>query len=153
MSQQASQLCLALSNDAYLRVSSLSASEAGFLYTAGAMQRLFFGVSCGQDHVAAEASRLLLRLFAPAAGRSGAPPWNLPKADGACVRGEPVNNVEDSAIAQQAKMTALRQPGRSAPVKHLWALKLDWSLMNLNFASITSLRHLISILMAVYPLK
>ena len=78
------------------------------------MQRLFFGVSCGQDHVAAEASRLLLRLFAPAAGRSGAPPWDLPKVDSASVRGEATNNVEDSAIGQQAKMAALRQPGRSA---------------------------------------
>lgn len=83
------------------------------------MQRLFFGVSCGQDHVAAEASRLLMRLFAPAAGRSGAPPWNLPKAEGASGRGEAVNYVEDSAIAQQAKMAALRQPGRSALISNL----------------------------------
>ena len=83
---------------------------------AGSMQRIFFGVSCGQDHVAAESSRLLLRLFAPAAGRGGSSPWTLPKAEGLSARGEATNNPEDNTIAQQAKMAALRQPGRWDPI-------------------------------------
>lgn len=78
------------------------------------MQRVFFGISCGHNHVAAESARLLLRLFAPAAGRGGSSPWNLPKTEGVSARGEAINNPEDAAIAQQAKMAALRQPGRSA---------------------------------------
>lgn len=84
---------------------------------AGVMARIFFGVSCGQDHVAAEAARLLLRLFMPAAGRAGSPPWNLPKPEGSLAKGEASSNTpEDTAMAQQAKVAALRQPGRSAQI-------------------------------------
>lgn len=46
---------------------------------AGAVQRIFAAMTCGQEHVEAEALRLLTRLWAPACARSGQGPWELPR--------------------------------------------------------------------------
>jgi DnaJ family protein C protein 13 len=37
---------------------------------------MFAALQSGNDHIAFEAARLLLRLFAPAAARAGAVPWH-----------------------------------------------------------------------------
>lgn len=95
-----------------MRTLELAGIDLYTLVFPGSMQRIFFGISCGQDHVAAESSRLLLRLFAPAAGRGGTSPWTLPKADTSAASSEANNSAEDASIAQQAKMIALKQPGR-----------------------------------------
>lgn len=39
--------------------------------------RIFAALLCGNDHVAIEAARLLVRLFAPSPSRKGAAPWQL----------------------------------------------------------------------------
>lgn len=66
--------------------------------------------------MAAEAARLLTRLWAPVAGRGGGAPWSMPvsKAGGGRTLQGPVNNPEDNHNAQQAKAVALKQPGRYA---------------------------------------
>lgn len=43
----------------------------------GALGRLWACLGCGADHIVAEGARLLVRLFAPASARHGAPPWRL----------------------------------------------------------------------------
>lgn len=43
----------------------------------GALPRVWACLGCGCDHVAMEGARLLVRLFAPAPARHGAPPWRL----------------------------------------------------------------------------
>lgn len=43
----------------------------------GALGRLWACLGCGADHIVAEGARLLVRLFAPAPARHGAPPWRL----------------------------------------------------------------------------
>ena len=50
-----------------------------YVLGAGAVHRIFAAMICGQDHVEAEALRLLTRLWAPACARSGQGPWELPK--------------------------------------------------------------------------
>ena len=47
---------------------------------AGAVPRIFAAATCGHEHVAAEALRLLTRLWAPASARSGQGPWVLPRS-------------------------------------------------------------------------
>jgi DnaJ family protein C protein 13 len=42
---------------------------------AGGAGRIFAALTSGHDHVAAEAARLLLRFFSPAAASQGAGPW------------------------------------------------------------------------------
>lgn len=55
-------------------------SRPGTLTPAGGTGRIFAALQCGNDHVAFEAARLLTRLFAPAAARAGAGPWQMSKA-------------------------------------------------------------------------
>lgn len=42
-----------------------------------ALARVWSCLGCGSEHVVAEGARLLVRLFAPAPARHGAPPWRL----------------------------------------------------------------------------
>ena len=70
--------------------------------------RVFSALLCGHDHVATEAARLLVRLWAPGAGRIGAGPWKLTRA--ACIdEAEPVtmNSAEDNQNARSAKSICL----------------------------------------------
>ena len=70
-------------------------------------------LSLGHGHVAAEAARLLTRLWAPSAGRGGSAPWAMPASkEGAGALQTSSINPEDSHNAQQAKDVALKQPGR-----------------------------------------
>lgn len=50
----------------------------------GALGRLWACLGCGSDHIVAEGARLLVRLFAPAPARHGAPSWRLLRGEG-CV--------------------------------------------------------------------
>lgn len=83
--------------------------------------RVFSAVTCGHEHVAAEALRLLTRLWAPASARSGQGPWVLPRAGaGPGVRGgEDAADVHSqlagfdvAAAGRMAKSTCLGQSGR-----------------------------------------
>ena len=77
------------------------------------MTRVFAALMSGHDHVAAEAARLLTRLWAPAAGRSGTGPWIMPKAAGSQgIDPSGVNSADDNQAAHSAKSVSLSQPGR-----------------------------------------
>ena len=78
---------------------------------------MFGALGCGHDGVAAEAARLLTRLWAPAAARTGAAPWALPPPPGGggeAADPRTLNSVEDSAAARPAKTACLAPPGRCA---------------------------------------
>lgn len=88
---------------------------------AGAVPRIFAAVACGHEHVAAEALRLLTRLWAPGSARSGQGPWVLPRSSsGPNEAGEeyafeaslPVMGYDAAASARQAKSACLAPSGR-----------------------------------------
>jgi DnaJ family protein C protein 13 len=92
--------------------------------------RIFAAVTCGHEHVAAEALRLLTRLWAPGSARSGAGPWVLPRpaapgrgAGQAGSGGEDpgdalamMSSYDIAAMGRQAKSACLSPGGRCAPV-------------------------------------
>lgn len=91
-----------------------AATDAGWrLSPAGSAARVFAALACGHEHVAAEAGRLLTRLWAPRPARRGAPTWTLTKG------GQPpeedggqLSSAEDSVTAKQAKGACLGPAGR-----------------------------------------
>ena len=90
--------------------------------SAGSAARIFAALACGHEHVAAEAGRLLTRLWAPRAARRGAPTWTLVKGSKPQEEdGGQLSSVEDSVSAKQAKGVCLGPAGRcvSAPVCNL----------------------------------
>ena len=85
---------------------------------AGAVPRMFAAMTCGQEHVEAEALRLLTRLWAPATARSGNGPWELPKvgpgrpgSDAADLQSQMAGHDAGSA-GRQAKSLCLAPTGR-----------------------------------------
>lgn len=83
----------------------------------GSLARIFAALEMSHEHIAAEAARLLTRLWAPAAGRSGAGPWTLPSSIAALTAtADPatINSADDTQAAHAAKSAALSQLGRSA---------------------------------------
>ena len=82
---------------------------------AGSAARVFAALTCGHEHVAAEAGRLLTRLWAPRAARRGGPTWTLIRAEPTAlpdVDMSHLNSIEDPVIAKQAKSTCLGPSGR-----------------------------------------
>lgn len=74
---------------------------------------MFAALTCGHEHVAAEAGRLLTRVWAPRAARRGAPTWTLTKADRPQEEdGGQLSSVEDPVLAKQAKSICLGPAGR-----------------------------------------
>lgn len=69
----------------------------------GALGRLWACLGCGADHIVAEGARLLVRLFAPAPARHGAPPWRL-------LRGEATFAVLGCAVLGCAGLGCADQP-------------------------------------------
>ncbi|KAF8069423.1 GRV2 [Scenedesmus sp. PABB004] len=107
-----------------------------------ALARVWACLACGSEHVAAEAARLLVRLFAPAPARHGAPPWRLLRG-AAPLGGEELyltNSREDNALARAAKLLAfppqlaaerlavllapLARPGGAAPLTAMALLEV-----------------------------
>lgn len=83
----------------------------------GGCARVFVAMLSGHEHVAAEAARLLLRLFAPAAARIGAIPWrehNNSSSNGTTKNGTVgvVNSPDDSSLARAAKLACFVSPAR-----------------------------------------
>lgn len=70
--------------------------------------RVFSALLCGHDHVATEAARLLVRLWAPGPGRFGAGPWKLTRA-AFSDESDPsaTNSAEDNQNARSAKSICL----------------------------------------------
>ncbi len=83
---------------------------------AGAVPRIFAAMTCGQEHIEAEALRLLTRLWAPACARSGQGPWELPKAGAGLVEASDLQaqmaGYDFSAAGRQAKSLCLVPTGR-----------------------------------------
>jgi DnaJ family protein C protein 13 len=77
--------------------------------TSGGSGRIFAALLSRHDHVATEAARLLLRLFAPAAARSGAAPWG-----GDATAPAPANSAEERAAARAAKSVCFISDSRCA---------------------------------------
>lgn len=82
--------------------------------------RIFASMTCGHEHVTAEALRLLIRLWVPSCARSGHGPWMLPRAgpssagaDYGDIQAQLVS-VDVAAAARQAKSICLVPAGRSA---------------------------------------
>lgn len=69
---------------------------------AGGAGRIFSALLSRHDHVATEAARLLLRLFSPAAGRTGAPPRPADGAPGGSPMAAP-GAMEDVASSRACK--------------------------------------------------
>lgn len=80
----------------------------------GALARVFAALESGHDQVAAEAARLLTRLWAPAAGRSGSGPWLMPASANGRAATDPatLNTADDNQAAHAAKSAALSQSDR-----------------------------------------
>ena len=78
---------------------------------------MFAALACRHDAMAAEAARLLTRLWAPAAARTGQAPWVLPQPQGGGEAADPrtLNNLEDSIAARAAKSACLAPPGQCVP--------------------------------------
>ena len=83
------------------------------VYGAGSTARLFAALTCGHEHVAAEAGRLLTRVWAPRAACRGGPTWTLTKADQPQNEdGGQLSSVDDHVLSKQAKSTCLGPVGR-----------------------------------------
>jgi DnaJ family protein C protein 13 len=85
----------------------LAAQLAG---PAGGLGRVFAALACGHDHAAAEAARLLARLFAPAAARAGGVPWRAGPGEAP----PPAETSEERAAARAAKSAAFVSDARAA---------------------------------------
>ncbi|KAK9809260.1 hypothetical protein WJX72_012293 [[Myrmecia] bisecta] len=101
------------------RLASATAASSHMISTTSGGARIFAALTCGHDHVAAEAARLLTRLWAPAAARCGAGPWQLAagRGGGAGMTSgmedpQNTNSVEDNASARAAKSVCLSAHGR-----------------------------------------
>lgn len=82
-------------------------------YPTGSTARIFAALTCGHEHVTAEAARLLTRLWAPRAGRRGAPTWILTKGSRSQEEdGGQLSSMEDPITAKQAKSICLGPAGR-----------------------------------------
>eukprot|EP00210_Caulerpa_lentillifera_P007523 g7188.t1 len=79
------------------------------MYTPDGIPRVFSALLCGHDHVATEAARFLVRLWAPSQARIGAGPWKLTRgmhledSD----HGVITNSAEDQQNARSAKSICL----------------------------------------------
>ncbi|KAK9822709.1 hypothetical protein WJX81_005943 [Elliptochloris bilobata] len=98
------------------RLATAGAAASSIVATPGSLARVFAALACGHDGVAGEAARLLTRLWAPAAARTGQPPWALPRPLGGGEAADPhtLNSLEDSIAARAAKTACLAPPGRAA---------------------------------------
>ena len=86
------------------RLTSSRFASADLVVTSSYAARIFAALLCGDDAVATEAARLLTRLWAPAAARTGRGPWQMgrtftlmdddPKA---------VNNNDDNLTARAGR--------------------------------------------------
>ncbi|KAL0040215.1 hypothetical protein WJX77_000548 [Trebouxia sp. C0004] len=95
------------------RLVSAPALATAMLNTIGSPARIFACLACGHEHVAAEAGRLLTRVWAPRAARRGGPTWTLTKADRLQDEdGGQLSSVEDPVTAKQAKSICLGPTGR-----------------------------------------
>lgn len=84
-----------------------------FCCSSGSPARIFACLACGHEHVAAEAGRLLTRVWAPRAARRGGPTWTLTKADRPQEEdGGQLSSVEDPVTSKQAKSICLGPTGR-----------------------------------------
>ena len=79
---------------------------------------MFAAMTCGQEHVEAEALRLLTRLWAPATARSGHGPWELPEvgpgrpgSDAADLQSQ-MAGYDAGSAGRQAKSLCLAPTGR-----------------------------------------
>ena len=81
---------------------------------AGGAGRIFAALLSSHDHVAAEAARLLLRFFAPAAARTGVGPWAGEAGSGSAAAplGDP--SEEEAAAAHAAKSVCFISQTRQA---------------------------------------
>lgn len=119
---------------------------------AGGAGRIFAALMSGHDHVAAEAARLLLRFFAPAAARAGMGPWAGEAGVGSAAvpLGEP--NEEEAAAAHAAKSVCFISQTRQAGCEgHCWWIHVGHS--SCNGVAATS-RHAAPVLSAstrLYP--
>ena len=80
---------------------------------------MFAAMTCGQEHVEAEALRLLTSLWAPLCARSGQGPWELPKvgsgqtgASDAAEFQSQMAGFDAGSAARQAKSLCLVPTGR-----------------------------------------
>ena len=62
------------------RLSSSRFASAELVVAPSYASRIFAALVCGEDAVATEAARLLTRLWAPAAVRTGRGPWQMGRA-------------------------------------------------------------------------
>ena len=83
---------------------------------AGGAGRIFAALLSGHDHVAAEAARLLLRFFAPAAARAGVGPWAGEAGAGSAAAPPNEPNEEEAAAAHSAKSVCFISQTRQADV-------------------------------------
>lgn len=90
-----------------------------FCLFADAIPRLLAGIKSDHDHIAAECARLITRLWAPVAGRTGCCPWIMPKTnDSISALTESLNSADDNQAAHHAKSSMLKQSGRYAMPDH-----------------------------------
>ena len=87
-------------------------------FGAGAPSRVFAALSCGHDHVSAEAARLLVRLWNPAAAFTGGPTWRqagrLTPTSSQRENVDAVNTAAELAAARSAKAQCLSGHARCA---------------------------------------
>ncbi|KAK9915634.1 hypothetical protein WJX75_001835 [Coccomyxa subellipsoidea] len=101
------------------RLATSALIAAAIVQTPGAVVRVFAAMTCGHEHVAAEALRLLARLWSPASARSGQGPWVLPRVGGpsamdAAETQSQLAGFDAAAAGRMAKSTCLGHSGRAA---------------------------------------
>ncbi|GMH45130.1 hypothetical protein BSKO_13087 [Bryopsis sp. KO-2023] len=78
------------------------------LFSQDGIARIYNALMCGHDHVAAEAARLLVRMWAPAASRAGSGPWKLSRGlHTEDSESAPSNTPEENQSARSAKSICL----------------------------------------------
>ncbi|KAG1680439.1 hypothetical protein FOA52_015532 [Chlamydomonas sp. UWO 241] len=81
------------------RLASHPETASALMFVPGAVDTLFAAYGCGVDAVVCEAARLMLRMFAPSAARTGTQPWALLES------GPPVTGAAAAASAASVEPT------------------------------------------------
>ena len=101
------------------RLTSSRFASADMVISPSYAARVFSALTCGDDAVAAEAARLLTRLWAPAAGRVGRGPWQIGRTF-TLADDDPraVNTNDDNLTARAGARCRLRVVGQHCTCQH-----------------------------------
>ena len=98
------------------RLTSSRFASADMVISPSYASRIFSALTCGDDAVAAEAARLLTRLWAPAAGRVGRGPWQIGRTFTLADDDPRAVNTNDDNLTARAGVSVLGTCGHDWPM-------------------------------------